>query len=930
MAAIGRVLASALVATQLSSIVDGQGVSESAQCESPPCADNPDYSGALGTCSEPVGPGPCILPEGPTECPLLCGTCPLPAPTVILEPATDAVALAICTEGDNIGVYLYNDIPVAGFQFSLTCEGVPLPDLVVSTTLGSGVGNGFQVSGGNTGTIVGVNLSGDTIDPGSEPLLAAFQSVTGGSCPEPACIEVPIFSDVLAQEIPFTTTPCGTADTTSPPPPSSSPPPPSPLPPSSSPPPPSPLPPSSSPPPPSPLPPSSSPPPPSPPPQSSSPPPVSPPPPSPLQPPSGTSPPPPPPDVLPPPAGCVLPVCEDSTTYSGTLGTCSAPVGPGPCILGGADAAACPLLCDLCPLPQPPVAPTPPANGATLALCEQETAIAVYLYTAVPVSGFQFDLVCGETLVGFSDVVPDPAAGSAIAAGFQVSGGVTGTIVGVSLSGAQITVDADNLLAVVDSAAELGACPAGACLTNSIFSDADALAIAVVEPACGDSVPPPDGLPPPPPSPLPQPPVASPPPPSPPPVSSPPPPSPSPDLANPPPPSPPPDLTSPPPPSPPPDPPTSNASPPPPSPGLPAPSSPPSPSGPECQAVLCEDSTTYSGSLGTCSEPVGPGPCLLGGADAAACPVLCDVCPPPIPTPTPIPQDGGLALALCQENNVITVYLYADADVAGFQFGLVCGEDQVGIPQLVAPTEGGSALDNEFQVSVGETGTVVGVNLSGGVIPAVGEDEVLVQITYGGTDELCQACIISPVFSDITAAAIPTDFECAINPVLPPSPPPQEPSPSPPPIGQLPSPPLPPPPVSPPPPVPPAPVPPPPPSPPGPTEISFCDVTGKDYTIPCAFDVLPDTAVNVADVVYLANLILEGPSTPPLPNEIAPPLCVVTSNINFQLSCNLDFDITDGDNEINVKDIQALVSATLFNCFSLPSIDSPNWPECSV
>eukprot|EP00958_Prasinococcus_capsulatus_P019400 scaffold2390_cov280-Prasinococcus_capsulatus_cf.AAC.3 len=56
-------------------------------CELPECFDSPTYSGALGTCSEPVGPGPCTLPEGPVECPV--GTSPLSVAGCILPSALD-------------------------------------------------------------------------------------------------------------------------------------------------------------------------------------------------------------------------------------------------------------------------------------------------------------------------------------------------------------------------------------------------------------------------------------------------------------------------------------------------------------------------------------------------------------------------------------------------------------------------------------------------------------------------------------------------------------------------------------------------------------------------------------------------------------------------------------------------------------------------
>jgi hypothetical protein len=106
-------------------------------------------------------------------------------------------------------------------------------------------------------------------------------------------------------------------------------------------------------------------------------------------------------------------------------------------------------------------------------------------------------------------------------------------------------------------------------------------------------------------------------------------------------------------------------------------------------------------------------------------------------------------------------------------------------------------------------------------------------------------------------------------------------------------------------------------------------VVGKSFDLPCNFDTLVDGSINVADVIYLANLILEGPADPPLEGEVTPPVCIVTSNTDIELSCNFDFDTSDNDSEINVKDIQAMVTAILFECYSLPAIESPNWPGCA-
>mgnify|MGYP001801811487 CR=1 FL=1 len=93
---------------------------------------------------------------------MFCGTCPLPAPTADLVPEENGIAIALCTDGPDIAVYLYNDVPVAGFQFSLTCFGEPLDDIVPDANSGTAIALGFQVSSGTAGTVVGVSLDGMT------------------------------------------------------------------------------------------------------------------------------------------------------------------------------------------------------------------------------------------------------------------------------------------------------------------------------------------------------------------------------------------------------------------------------------------------------------------------------------------------------------------------------------------------------------------------------------------------------------------------------------------------------------------------------------------------------------------------------------------------------------------------------------------------
>ena len=142
-------------------------------------------------------------------------------------------------------------------------------------------------------------------------------------------------------------------------------------------------------------------------------------------------------------------------------------------------------LCGACPLPAPSSEPPIPAGGLALALCTDVNALAIYMYADVAVAGFQFDLICGDTMDAISDLTPG-TGGSALEQEYQVSAGVTGTVVGVSLSGAQIPPTADPLLVTFTSAGEIEACSGiGACLISPVFSDPAALAIDVALPPCG-------------------------------------------------------------------------------------------------------------------------------------------------------------------------------------------------------------------------------------------------------------------------------------------------------------------------------------------------------------------------------------------------------------------------------------------------------------
>eukprot|EP00958_Prasinococcus_capsulatus_P019402 scaffold2390_cov280-Prasinococcus_capsulatus_cf.AAC.5 len=380
------------------------------------------------------------------------------------------------------------------------------------------------------------------------------------------------------------------------------------------------------------------------------------------------------------------------------------------------------VLCGTCPLPFPSPTPVAPPGGAKLYVCDDGNKIAIYLYSDVDVYGFQMPLVCGATLTAYSDLSVDSAQGSAVANGYQVSVGSTGTIVGISLSGEVIPSEDVGLLVLLTSASQAAECASGSCIVEPIFADVTASEIPTDTQACGTTAP------------------------------SPPSPPPSPSLSPPP---------------------LEPPLPPPPPPPPPSPPSPPTLLPPlTCVAQECFDSTTYSGALGTCSEPVGPGPCILGDADAAACPVLCGTCPPPAPSPTPVAPPGGAALYVCDDGNKIAIYMYSDVAVAGFQMNLVCGATLTGYSDQSVDSTQGSAVANGFPVSVGSTGTVVGFSSTGVIAP---EDAGLLTVLISASQAAeCASgsCITNPALSEplsiaSTSASAATIAVCrALRPAL--------------------------------------------------------------------------------------------------------------------------------------------------------------------
>lgn len=87
--------------------------------------------------------------------------CPPPLPPLPSNLFDCGSFADVVVEGQSIYVYLATTIPVAGFQFTIYVDGMPLPEEVVADeVVGSAVASGMSIAPGVDGIVVGVDLEG--------------------------------------------------------------------------------------------------------------------------------------------------------------------------------------------------------------------------------------------------------------------------------------------------------------------------------------------------------------------------------------------------------------------------------------------------------------------------------------------------------------------------------------------------------------------------------------------------------------------------------------------------------------------------------------------------------------------------------------------------------------------------------------------------
>lgn len=111
--------------------------------------------------------------------------------------------------GDNIQVIMSNDVPVGGFQFTLTDS----PDVISVTGAsgGSASENGFEVSTSDLGIVIGFSFTGGTIPIGSSVLTNLSYSLNGGGITT-VCVNDAIVSDSNANPLSVSNNSCEEID----------------------------------------------------------------------------------------------------------------------------------------------------------------------------------------------------------------------------------------------------------------------------------------------------------------------------------------------------------------------------------------------------------------------------------------------------------------------------------------------------------------------------------------------------------------------------------------------------------------------------------------------------------------------------------------------------------------------------------------------
>ena len=113
---------------------------------------------------------------------------------------TDTIWIDWNANGD-LDVYMYNESPVAGFQFSLTNV------TIAGASGGSAEANGFNVST-SAATVLGFSLTGATIEAGSGLLTSVSFDVNDGEFQ--TCLDTVVMSDASGSALDFDLGDCET------------------------------------------------------------------------------------------------------------------------------------------------------------------------------------------------------------------------------------------------------------------------------------------------------------------------------------------------------------------------------------------------------------------------------------------------------------------------------------------------------------------------------------------------------------------------------------------------------------------------------------------------------------------------------------------------------------------------------------------------
>jgi len=109
----------------------------------------------------------------------------------------------IYSEGGTINVYMTNETAVAGFQFVVSDS----PNYINITGVNDLADSGFTLSSSEEGQILAFSLLGNTIDPGSGPLVSIdFETINTNDIE--LCLESAVFSNPSASPIPVVVGDC--------------------------------------------------------------------------------------------------------------------------------------------------------------------------------------------------------------------------------------------------------------------------------------------------------------------------------------------------------------------------------------------------------------------------------------------------------------------------------------------------------------------------------------------------------------------------------------------------------------------------------------------------------------------------------------------------------------------------------------------------